>query len=72
VTALQKKWRITLQYNNDGKFNYSSTEEDGRLAVAVATRVMFVRCPWLEPQTTRINSVRLSPIEAPEEIDEDI
>lgn len=54
-----KKWRVTITYNNDGKFVYDSTEKDSWLAIAVATKQMFVKCIWLHPTECRITDVNI-------------
>lgn len=57
MDSSQKKWRVTITYNNDGKFVYDSSEKDSWLAIAVSTRQMFNKCIWLEPKNTRITEV---------------
>ncbi len=53
----EKKWQVTIAYNNDGKFIYQSTEKDSWLALAVSVKQMFAKCPWLDPKDTRLTGV---------------
>lgn len=59
---MELRWKITITYNNDGKYLYESTEPDALCAVAVATKQMFKRCVWLTPAETRITKVELTDI----------
>lgn len=65
------KWRVTITYNNDGKFFYDSTEADSWLAIAVATKKMFARCNWLDPKDTRITGTLIEDYRFVEKENED-